>query len=303
MRIALLPTRVFPLFLVALTLRSDAARAAQPAAAGDDALAALAAVRTAVQEEEWATAWRRVQGLDPRVAEQPDTAYLAAQALFHLGEYLGAAEVRTVSGGRAGQFRAPYLLVEAREGAERFLCCPRAAALYQIRWALDGGVDEPVAHLLHARIWQALGRPQIALSILQSRVPVCLADPPDDVLAVYADLALQTGDLRGYLGFARQRAQRAPERAGALMAAAYAEVAQRCNERGEENLCAQWLARAVTAEPDNPEYVLRLGDTYWSAGRRSEAAPLYRRVLRAAGDHPQTGRLLARLAEIPADAD
>lgn len=257
----------------------------------------LAWIDAALAQRRYATALERVRTATARQVERPALQFRAAQGYFHLGQVLGAAEVRAVPGGRAGQFVGKRLLVEARLRPDHFLCCPPRSAYYQLRQALDAGLDEPAAHVLHARIWQRLGRPQIGLAVLKSRAVVLLAQPDESVLAAFSELACETGALSDYLRFERMRADRQPESRLEILFAAYLTVAESYNQRGEEILYIHWLQRAARLRPDDLGVILRLADAEWAAGQPARAAPWYCRLLRLEPDHPERGRIAARLAE------
>lgn len=271
--------------------------------APNDLTPRLAWIDAALARQQYALALDRVHTAEHQCGQSPAMQYRAAAALFGLDRILAAAEVRTVPGGRAGQFANDWLLVEARPGVERFLCCPRDSALYQLRAALDGGFDEPAAHLLHARIWLRLDRPQLGWAVLQSRAALLLADPTDETLQVFADLALAAGELRDYLRFERRRAADRPAEEAAIMAAAYVTVAEKYAQRGDEGLYLHWLHRAARVRPDDTALLLRLADAEWSAGHVARAAERYRQALRLDPHGPQRDHILARLAECAAAAE
>ncbi|MEW6199001.1 MAG: hypothetical protein AB1601_10110 [Planctomycetota bacterium] len=283
---------------------SQPAPGAPPAAGGatpEDA--EFRAVDEALEQGRAALALQLLQRADPRLREQPAGALRAARAYFQLGELLGEAEVRTVADGRTGQFAGNFLLVEPRPGRNRFLCCPRASALYQLRAALDGGLDDPAAHLLHARIWHRLGRPEVALAILRARADVLLSAAGEEALNTYSRIALEADALADYLRCAALRAARCPERRHAIMRDACLTLAERYGQRGDETLHIEWLRRAVRHQPDETDLWVRLADAEWAAGRAGEAARHYGRALQLAPGHPERGRILERLAESGAHAE
>nr|QDY92654.1 beta-barrel assembly-enhancing protease [uncultured Planctomycetota bacterium] len=255
----------------------------------------LAWIDAALTRQRYADALERCRTAGDPLRCRPEFQLRAAQAYFHLGLVLGNAEVRSVPGGRAGQFLHDHLLVDRRPGYQRFLCCPRESALYQLRRALDGGLDHSAAHLLHARIWKRLGRPRMGLSILKSRAALLLEQPDDTVLATCCDLALAADALSDYLHFAQQRADRQPRRRNAILFEACLTAAEQYCHQGDEALYIQWLYRAVRICPDDRYVLLRLADAEWAAGRPQQAAPLYHRLLQLKVDHPQRLQILNRL--------
>jgi Tfp pilus assembly protein PilF len=243
------------------------------------------------------TALERLTRCDPRRRVEPEFALRAAKAYYQLDRLLGDAEVRSVAGGRAGQFLHGRLLVERRPGCDRFLCVPPESAMYQVRRALDGGLEDPAALVLHARIWSRMGRPEVGLSILKQREAVLLDDPDEGVLDAFCDLAFDADALSDYLRCSRMRAALQPGRRRNILFAACLATAERYCQRGDEALYVQWLYRAIRYKPDHQDALLRLADADWAAGRGRDAASLYRRLLQCCPDHPDRPRILRRLAE------
>jgi tetratricopeptide (TPR) repeat protein len=244
----------------------------------------------------YALAQQRIAEAQRRIGPSPQLHFRAAQAHFHLGEALGATTIREVPGGRTGQFSGRWLLVEERAEPQRFLCCPADSALYQLRRALDAGLDEPDAHILHALIWQRAGRPAVGYAILKAREAVLLESADSATLTTFAHLALEAGALSDFLRYARRQADRQPERRSQIMAEAYLSVAERYNERGDSASYAAFLRRALRLQPDNADMILRLADADWAAERRNEAVLGYRRVLERGPGPAERGRILERLA-------
>ena len=258
-------------------------------------------VDVALAQRHYATAVARLETIADRRHLSPELHWRAAQAYFQLGQDVGAAEVRAVPGGRTGQFNGRWLLIEPREPRGRFLCCPRASALYQLRRALDGGLDRPAAHVLHARIWQRLRRPEIGWALLRDREAALLATPTPDLLKAYSDLALAADALPDYLRYQRLQARLQPAKADGILGAACVALAERYGQRGEETLHVHWLRRAVRHRPQDVAVLVRLADAEWSTGNRRRAALTYRKVLREDSDHPQGARMRRRIAAAAAD--
>ncbi|RMF75818.1 MAG: tetratricopeptide repeat protein [Planctomycetota bacterium] len=235
------------------------------------------------------------------VGAQADLDWCAAQALFELGELLGDVEVRTVAQGSAGKFVGDWYLVEPR-GSDRFLCCPPRSALYQLRRALDAGVDDPRAHLLHAEIWWRIGRPRRAWAVLERMPPEVLDAAAPDELADCQKIALAAGRIEAYLRFARRRARRVGEAGDAVLSEAFHNAAAYFNRQGDPQLYRAFLARAIARTPDDVRLKYEYAEALWEAGQRDEAARWYRRVLEQSPDHPQAVRILDRLLEYESQA-
>lgn len=261
----------------------------------DDERLWLAWIDAALGDGQWALALRRAQAGLERLKASPAVRLRAAQAYFGLGAVLGVAEVREVPGGRAGAFAGRWLLVEQR-GPGRFLCCPESSALYQLRRALEAGLDEPAAHVLHARIWQKLGKARLGLSLLKRREAVLLEGGGVVTLEVFAELALEADALDDYLRYSRLRVDACPDDRAEILGGAYLAVAQRYGQRGELALHREFCQRALRLRPDDMELMLRVADAEWSAKRYEEAVRLYRRVLGRDAAHAARGRMLERMA-------
>jgi tetratricopeptide (TPR) repeat protein len=248
----------------------------------------------------YATALREIGRLAAPYRRHPQIRFRAAQCYYHLDQTLGQAEVRAVVGGVAGQFSGGWLLVERRAGPHRFLCCPPASAMYQLRAALDAGLEERAAYLLHARLWQRLGRSEIGLAILEGRSALLLANPTDAELAVFSDLALAGGALDKYLRYERRRGALRPAEREAILFSACVTVAEAYCQRGEATLYAEWLHRALRLRPHDAGVTLSLADVEWAAGRHGRAVALYRHLLALEPDHPDYHRIVHRLADAAA---
>jgi tetratricopeptide (TPR) repeat protein len=256
----------------------------------------LALIDTALERESYTLAQRRISEATRRIGPSPQLHFRAAQAYFHLGQALGPTAVRDVPGGRAGQFHGRWLLTEKRAKPHRFLCCPRNSALYQLRRALDAGLDEPEAHLLHALIWQQAGRPTVGFTVLKSREAVLLESADPTTTAIFARLALDADALSDFLRYSHLRAQRQRQEHDQIMAEAYLAVAERYNERGDSALYAAYLRRALELRPDDAKLMLRLADADWAAERHHDAVLGYRRVLERDLPLAEKRRILERMA-------
>jgi tetratricopeptide (TPR) repeat protein len=257
----------------------------------------LALIDHTLRQRQCALALDHVRQAQRRLGPTPQLRFRAAQAYYRLGQALGRTQVIRMPNGRAGQFVNEWLLLERRDQTDRFLCCPPESALYQLRKALDAGLDEPAAHLLHARIWQQANRPEIALAILQGRETLWLEDASVDALATCAEIALAANALNDFLRYARLRAARQPQRRDEILFEAFTAAAERYNQRGDLTLSRELLRRAVALQPENATVMLHLADATWDTGARAEATRWYRRVLEREPDHPERRRILERLGE------
>ncbi len=256
----------------------------------------LVRVDVALRQGHWATALERVVAAETRLGVQPALDMRAGQAYFGLDRLLGSVAVRNVSDGRVGQIRPGWLLLEQR-GAGRFLCCSEDSALYRVRRALAGGAADVAVDVLHARIWQSLGKPEAGLALLRVREAELLAAADSSALEVAMELALAAGEPEAYLRYARARAELAGDRRDELLGEAYGALAEYYGRLGDTALHREFGERAVRLRPDQPELLLGLGDAAWLAGQRAEAARHYRELLKRAPDHRESGRARERLAD------
>lgn len=257
----------------------------------------LALIDRTLAQDQCGLALQRIRRAERHLAGSPRLEYRRAQAYFGLGRVLGATRVRVVPGGRVGQFADGWFLVEKRAEPDRFLCCPRASALYLLRRALDAGLDEPGAHRLHARIWEHIGRPEVGLAILQGREALWLEDAEPEMLEALADLALAANAIDDFLRYSRLRAAHHPQRQTEILYDAFVAAAERYNQRGDEAMYRELLKRALALKSEDVELMWRLGDAIWDTGDRDAAAVWYRRVLELEPAHRERSRILKRLGE------
>lgn len=255
----------------------------------------LAYAEAALDERQYATALSRVADAARSVGPRPEFRFVAARAYFGLGQFAGATQVRSYEQGRAGQFAGEWLLIEPAEGAGQFVCAPRESALYQIRAALDGGLQSPEARLLHGQVWARMGRPEVGLRVLQSVESELLDSGDGAALRTLEELALAAGALHDYQRYNRLRAERDPERRTAIQLQGFRNLAERYNQRGEPALCATFLRRALELAPGDVGLCLQAADAEWELGRTDEAALLYRKVLEDDPLNAQRLRILDRL--------
>ena len=222
---------------------------------------------------------------------------LTARAYFAMDRLLGDAAVRHVPGGRPGHFDGEWLLVEPRDGTDRFLGCPPLSALYQVRRALAAGVTGPDGHLLHARIWMRLGRTDVATRLVETHADELLRSRDPAVPAALAELSLAAGDLRAFLRYTDEQVERAPDRRAAIMLAAMRSAADLSALRGDVALHLQFLQRALDLAPEDLELLLATGDAAWEADQPDAAVACYRRLLAREPQHPDRLRIAERIAD------
>lgn len=258
---------------------------------------------TALDAGKPAVALRRFERYSRGHAAAPALCYRAACAYFALGELLGRTEVREFADASPGQFVADRLLVERRDGAERFLCSPPQSALFQVRLALDGGFDDPAAVLLHARIWQGIGRPETAFAIARSCEAALLESGDAATILALMALAREAGAVADQLRYARAAAARRPAERERILFDAYEHAAEQCNQRGDTDLYLGFLRRACRLRSRDVPMLLKLADAEWRADHRAAAAERYERILAMDPAAAARSEALERVVEFRQQAD
>lgn len=262
-----------------------------------DASLHLAKIDRSLAEQRYAGALREAREAlrlcGPRTALQ----WRAARAYFALGEYFGDVSVETIPDGREGQFMRDRLLIEQREGKDRFLCCGERSALYQLRRALDAGLDTPAAHLMHAQIWQRMDKPRVGYGIIKRREALLLENADGATLEIVARLAFEADELGDFARYARAQARLDPGHSRKVLIESYLQLANRYNQRGDARMYVTCLERAARLAPADVDLAYRLGEACWDAGRREGAIESFHRVLELNPEHPQRGRIIERMGQ------
>lgn len=250
-----------------------------------------------------AVALRRCERYSRARVAAPALCYRAARAYFALGELLGRTEVREFADAGCGQFVADRLLVERRDGADRYLCSPPQSALFQVRLALDGGFDDPAAVLLHARIWQGIGRPETAFAIARSCEAALLESGDAATILTLMALAREAGAVADQLRYARAAAASRPAERERILFDAYEQAAEACNQRGDTDLYLGLLRRACRLRARDVPLLLKLADAEWRADRRAAAAERYERILAIDPAAAARSQALERVVEFRQQAE
>jgi tetratricopeptide (TPR) repeat protein len=171
--------------------------------------------------------------------------------------------------------------------------------VYHVRAALDGGLDTPEVHLLHARVWLRAGRPERALDILRKREHRLPEKERGDFWHAYGQAALAADELETSLRCLKQAVTCDPVRYEPSLLEAYRALADRYSRRGDLAAYVRCLEAACDLAARDPELHYRLGNAYWEAGRHADAARQWQITLELDPDHPQRARLLDRLRRVP----
>lgn len=252
-------------------------------------------VDAALQANRPATALERLKAADESVRDEPELRLRAARAYGALGQWLGQAETRTISGGRVGQFADKWLLIEKREGADRFWCVPEPSALFQVRRALEADDRDPAARLLHVETWLRAGRPQTAAALLESYEPELLRLADDEALQVFGELLLEAGNADGFLRLARVRAERDAAGRTRVLIDAFRRAADHYSLRGDAAMQAAMLNRALELSPQDVALLVATADAEWTAGQAQAAGLHYQRAVSLDRSLAREARVVERL--------
>lgn len=257
----------------------------------------LAYIDRALDAGQPAVAMQRFRKAATRIPPNGELHLRAAAALAAQGEFLGRVETRAIGEGRVGQFSGDWLIFDKADGVDQFQCVPTDSALYQIRQAMDAGVNRPEADLLLARIWAGAGRPAAAWQAIRANESRLLDWADASALARIAEIALSAGQTADALRLFQRQADRDPDHAEQIRFGGYVRTAEVCGQRGDGAMYLDLLGRAAVLRPKDAAVNLRLADAQYDAGRREEAARSYRRVIDADPNHPQRAKILRRIVE------
>lgn len=256
----------------------------------------LAWIDAANDEGRWATVLQRCTQAEQALGPLAELHFRRGRAFLEMDQALGSVAIRRVEGGRPGRFADGWLLLEPR-GPDRFLACPPASALNQVRLAIDSGLDSPCVHLLHARVWQEIGKPEVAFNLLKCQEARLLETQDPACIQALADAALAAEAVDDFLRYSCRLAELQPEARASVLTRAYLDAADHFARRGEPDVYRGFCHRALRLRGNDVELLLQVADTEWQAGEVSEAAVLYQRALSLAPQHPQRGRMLSRVAD------
>ena len=219
-----------------------------------------------------------------------------ASIYFNLHNYLGNVLTAEVRGGKVGDIKDNYFLIDRLPGTKDsfFVAGPRSAIFQAVKARLTGIKDFQL-RFLEANAWYSARRFAKADPIykeLQAEVK-----PADAGLFWYywATTALGLDDYENYLSRLEKAIVAEPETYKATLADAYVTVANRHHQRGESTQYIEFLHKAVGTNPLSARLHLTLGDAYWLDNNRDRALEQYKLVLELEPDNAQRVRLLNRI--------
>ena len=222
-----------------------------------------------------------------------DAHYALAQAFERLDQDFGRVRVISAPGATAGRIVDGAYLIEPVDGdPDLFRAAPPESAIYQLREALDDGVDSWEARRLLARLWLKTRRFAAAAAAFAEAE----SDVPRGARAGYcrefAEALYGVGDVEGFVARMRQAAEADAEQYAPELADAYRRAAQRCSQRGDLAQYIAYLEKAVAERPDAADLHYLLGNGHWEAGQEREALRQWRLTLQLQPDHPDRQRML-----------
>lgn len=228
--------------------------------------------------------------------DDPAVRCALAETYCRLDRALGPLTARWMpNAGPGRRMDGQYVLQPDEHRAGWFLTCSSESAVYQVQAALDAGLDTPDIHLLHARVWLQAGRPDRATAVLQNRADRLPERESGEFWHVYGQAALAAGDLETSVRCLEQAVTWDPARFQPTLVDAYQALADRHSRRGDLPAYIDCLEEAGRLAPRDADLHYRLGNAYWEAGRRADAARQWQITLELNPDHPQRARLLEQL--------
>jgi len=274
---------------------SDARRCANEAIerSPNDAAAHVLLADVLLAGQKYALAAQALEQAERLDLDTPAFHYKLATAYYHLKNCIGEVFVLPFRGGRAGRIENDCYLIEPLPGdPNRFHAAPRKSAIFHLQKALDAGLDDPAAHLLHAEIFLNTRRFERAVQLyraLDGRVP-----QPDLARyhAEFAQACFGAGDIDGYLEHLREAATLDPAAYRPRLGDAYRAVADRYSAEGDLEQYLRYLRLAIDESPESADLHYTLGNALHEAGRLLEASRAWRLTLELQPDHPDRQRML-----------
>ncbi|UCG17396.1 MAG: tetratricopeptide repeat protein [Phycisphaerales bacterium] len=237
-----------------------------------------------------AEAFEQAEGLHRR---DPQLHVRLARAYYELKQFLGTISIRRVPGASPGRIVGEYyLLGPVPNRPDTYYGCPPSSAIYRIQQAIDGGLEDAATRLLHGDIWLAAGRHAEALAVYRSIENHVPAKEQAGYYFRSARAALGVDATDEYFARLQRAIELDPQRYGPALADAYDAMARRCSRQGELATYIQYLERGADAAPASAELRYRLGNAYWEASRRTDAARQWQIALELQPDHPDRKRML-----------
>ena len=225
--------------------------------------------------------------------------YKLGTAYFNLGNYLGQVGVREIPDGTVEQISEELFLIEAAPwGADTFHCAPVHSAIYQVKKAMDMGIESPEASLLFANIYFHTNRFERAIGLFL-QIEAEIADEDKELFYTYLGQAyFRTGRYEEHLDAIKEATAADPEAQRQALEGAYYSIAERSKQLGDTESQIAYLLKCIESAPTNAQYHLDLGDAYYRLEDYENAATQWRMTLDLQPDHPEQMRLINLLNEL-----
>ena len=219
-----------------------------------------------------------------------------ASVYFNLRNFIGHVHTAEVIGGKVGEIKNDlYLLDPAPGQTDVFYVAGPRSAVYQVAKAQQMGVDIFDIRFLDANIWLSARRFANADRIYQGLEEKLRKEDAGLFWFYWAQTALGLEDYDAYLARLQKAIDAEPDVYKSTLADALVTVANRYQQRGDNDRYVEYLNKAVDANPLSAQLHLTLGDAHWLASQHNEAVQQYKLVLELEPDHAQRVRLLNRI--------
>jgi len=219
-----------------------------------------------------------------------------ASVYYNLRNYLGQVQSAEIVGGKKGQIKSAWYLLEPIPGQQdKFYACTPKSAIYQVARAQELGIKLFEIRFLEANIWQSARRFAQADRLYASLEKE--VQPADAGLFwfYWAQTALGREDYPNYLARLEKAIVAEPEVYRPLQSDALVTVAIRYQQQGDTTQYLDYLRKAVSVNPLSARLHLTLGDAFWSVNQRPAALEQYELVLELEPDHSDRVRMLNRI--------
>jgi tetratricopeptide (TPR) repeat protein len=247
----------------------------------------------AVGANTWIEAYKRAIVLD---ADSAELHFRLARAYFKLEQYLGKVTSRRVSRGGPDRIDGDYFLLGPEPGHDgTFRAAPATSAVFQVHKALELGLDTPEVHRLRGDIWLRLRQYTKALGVFRSINGKIKPPNRPSFEYSFAQAALGVDDVETYLRRLKRAAELDPAVYRPHLVDGFRTAAERCNQRGDLVGYVRYLEAGLKESPNSPDLHYRLGNAFWEAGRRKDAAREWQVTLELNPDHPRRADMLDRI--------
>lgn len=219
-----------------------------------------------------------------------------ASVYFNLHNYLGNIGTAEVLGGKTGEIKNEWFLVDPVPGKkDTFYAAGPRSAIYQVVKAQQMGIDIFEIRFLEANVWLNARRFANADRIYQALAEKVKKEDAGLFWYHWSQTALGLEDYDAYLARLNKAIASDPDVYKSMLADALVTVANRHHQKGDSAKFLEYLGKAVATNPLSARMHLMLGDAEWVSSRKEKAIEQYRLVLELEPDHAERVRLLNRI--------